>query len=109
MYPFAEHQQQCQRSMSTSSGGTFTFVFLKSIIMAATISLGRPYARNICSVFPLRKIKDGKAVCIDEIAPENMEDNEILYRHAVYNKNKIERWTKVCMLLSPKKNYLWIA
>ena len=32
---------------------TFTLVFLERIVIAATVSLGMPYASRICSIFPL--------------------------------------------------------
>ena len=47
----AELLQQCWRSLSQSSESTLTFIFLKSIIIVLTVSLGRPYARSICSIF----------------------------------------------------------
>ena len=40
-------------SVSPSGERTFTFRVLYSIIMAATVSLGRPLTRSIYSVFPL--------------------------------------------------------
>ena len=42
-----------KKSVSPSGERTFTFVFLYSFIMAATVSLGRSYARGICSIFSL--------------------------------------------------------
>ena len=40
-------------SVLPSGERTFTLVFLQSIIMAATVSSGRPHAKGICSIFPL--------------------------------------------------------
>ena len=61
-----------------------------------------------------RKIKNKKAVGLDEIPPEVWkirEFDDILLRHcnAVYNQNAIDRWTKRCILLFPKKGDLGIA
>ena len=39
--------------VSTSGERTFTIVFLYSIIMTVTVSLRKPLARSICSIFPL--------------------------------------------------------
>ena len=40
-------------SVSLSGERTFTLVFLQRIVIAATVSLGRPFASRICSIFPL--------------------------------------------------------
>ena len=42
-----------KKSVSPSGERAITFVFYKSIIIALTVSLGRPYAIRICSIFPL--------------------------------------------------------
>ena len=45
---------QCRSILCLNSGErTFTLVFLQRIIIAATVSFGRPYASRICSIFPL--------------------------------------------------------
>ena len=51
MYLLAAYLQQCQISLCLQR--TFTFVFLYSIIMAETVSLGSLLVRSICSIFPL--------------------------------------------------------
>ena len=54
----------------------------------------------------LRKIKNRKTTGLDEIPPD-----DILLRqcNAVYNQNRIERWTKGCILPFPKKGDLGLA
>ena len=57
----------------------------------------------------LTKVKNRKAASIDEIPTEIWKtkefDNLLLqYSNAVYNQNTIERWTKGCILLFPKKD-----
>ena len=41
-------------SVSPSGERTFTLVFLLRIVIAETVSFGRPYTSRICSIFPLR-------------------------------------------------------
>ena len=54
-----------KKSVSPSIDRTFTFVFLHSIIMAATVSFGRgTLARSICSIFPLFSIHRGRSLQI---------------------------------------------
>ena len=62
----------------------------------------------------LRKIKNRKAAGLDEIPPEVWkirQFDDILLRqcNAVYNQNRIERWTKGCILPFPKKGDLGLA
>ena len=62
----------------------------------------------------IRKIKSRKAAGLDEIPPEvckTRQFDEILLRkcNAVYNQNRIERWTKGCILPFPKKGDLGLA
>ena len=64
--------------------------------------------------FVLKKIKNRKAVGLDEIPPEvwkTRQFDDILLRHcnAVYNQNPIERWMKGCILPFPKKGDLGLA
>ena len=40
-------------SVSPSGDRTFTLVFLYRLVIAATVSLGMPYASRIYSIFPL--------------------------------------------------------
>ena len=42
-----------KKYVSLSGDRTFTFVFLYSIIMATTVSFGKPWASRICSIFPM--------------------------------------------------------
>ena len=42
-----------KKSVSPSGERTFYLHFFIEIIMAATVSLGRPYSRSICSILPL--------------------------------------------------------
>ena len=56
----------------------------------------------------LKKIKKRKAAGLDEIPPEvwktrQFDDILLRQRNAVYSKNRIERWMKVCILPFPKK------
>ena len=62
----------------------------------------------------LRKIKNRKRVELDEIPPEvwkTRESDDILLRHcnAVYNQNKIDIWTKGCIISFPKMDDLRMA
>ena len=62
----------------------------------------------------LRKIKNRKAVALDEIPPEGWKTrqfDDILLRHcnAVYSQNTIDRWMKGCILSFPKKVDLGLA
>ena len=62
----------------------------------------------------LRKIKNRKAIVLDEIPPEvwkTRQFDDILLRHcnAVYNPNPIDRWMKGCILPVSKKGDLGLA
>ena len=62
----------------------------------------------------LRKIKNRKAVGLDEIPPEVWKtrqfDNILLQQcNAIDNQNRIERWTKGCILPFPKKGDVRLA
>ena len=62
----------------------------------------------------LRRIKNRKAAGLDEIPPEvwkTRQFDDILLRqcNAVYSQNRIERWTKGCILPFPKKGDLGLA
>ena len=62
----------------------------------------------------LRRIKNRKAAGLDEIPPEvwkTRQFNDILLRqcNAVYSQNRIERWTKGCILPFPKKGDLGLT
>ena len=53
MFPSSTPTIMSKKSVPPSGERTFTFVFLYRIIMAATVSLGRPWARSIYFIFPL--------------------------------------------------------
>ena len=62
----------------------------------------------------LRRIKNRKTAGLDEIPPEvwkTRQFDDILLRqcNAVYSQNRIERWTKGCILPFPKKGDLGLA
>ena len=62
----------------------------------------------------LKRIKNRKAAGLDEIPPEvwkTRQVDDILLRqcNAVYSQNRIERWTKGCILPFPKKGDLGLA
>ena len=62
----------------------------------------------------LRRIKNRKAAGLDEIPPEvwkTRQFDDILLRqcNAVYSQNRIEGWTKGCILPFPKKGDLGLA
>ena len=62
----------------------------------------------------LGRIKNRKAAGLDEIPPEvwkTRQFDDILLRqcNAVYSQNRIERWTKGCILPFPKKGDLGLA
>ena len=76
------------------------------------IKLGPFTQEELYSV--LRKIKNRKAAGFDEIPPEvwkTRQFDDILLRqcNAVYSQNRIERWTKGCILPFPKKGDLGLA
>ena len=61
----------------------------------------------------LTKIKNRKAASLDEIPTEvwktrKFDDILLRYSNAIYNQNKIDRWTKNCILSFPKKGNLWM-
>ena len=66
---------------------TFTFVFLYSIIMAATVSFGSPWANNICSIFPL---------CIESKASEKSTNNIVASRFFSPTPSRFRRIVKIC-------------
>ena len=81
-------------------------------IMRIISKLGQFTQEELNSV--LRKIKNRKAAGLDETPPEawkTREFDDILLRHcnAVYNQNTIDRWTKGCILLFPKKGDLGLV
>ena len=51
MYPLAEHQQQCQKSLCSSSERTLTFVLLSNIIFIGKIKDSKYllYIRRVCN------------------------------------------------------------
>ena len=55
--PFSTPATMSKYSVSPSGDRTFTLVFLQRIVIAATVSLGMPYASRICSIFPLNGIE----------------------------------------------------
>ena len=57
----------------------------------------------------LRKIKNRKAAGLDEIPPRQFDDILLRQCNAVYNRNRIERWMKGCILPFPKKDDLGLA
>ena len=76
------------------------------------IKLGLFLLEELDSV--LRKIKNRKAVGLDEIPLEvwkTRQLDDILLRHcnAVYNQNPIDRWMKGCISPFPKKDDLGLA
>ena len=76
------------------------------------IKLGLLTQEELNSV--LRKIKNWKAAGLDEITPDvwkTREFDDILLWHCnvVYNQNTIDRWTKGCILLFPKKGNLGLT
>ena len=71
-----------------------------------------PFTKELDSV--LRRIKNRKAAGLDEIPPEVWKtrqfDGILLQQcNAVYSQNRIERWTKGCVLPFPKKGDLGLA
>ena len=73
-------------SVCLSGELTFTFMFLYSIIMAATVFLGRPLASSICSIFPL---------CMESKALENSINNIVASRFFA-STPRIRRIVKIC-------------
>ena len=76
------------------------------------VKLGHFTKEGLYSV--LRRIKNKKAAGLDEIPPEvwkTRQFDDILLRqcNAVYSQNRIERWTKECILPFPKKGDLGLA
>ena len=83
----AAHLLQCRSSLSRSGKRTFTFEYLFSIIMAATVSLGRPQASNICSIFPL---------CMELKALAKSTNNIVAPRFFARTTSRIRRIVKIC-------------
>ena len=83
---------------------------LRIISKQLDIKLGPFTQEELDSV--LRKIKNRKAVGLDEILPEVWKAKQfdnILLRHTVYNQNTIDRLTKGYILLFPKKGDIGLA
>ncbi len=64
----------------------------------------RQFMQELDSV--LRKIKNRKAAGLDEIPPEvwktgEFDDIQLQHCNDIYNQNKIDRWTKGCILPFP--------
>ena len=74
----------------------------KIIINQLDIKLVQITQEELDSV--LRKIKNRKAEGLDEITQKYGR-----HGNAIYNKNTIDRWTKGCILVFPKKGDLGIA
>ena len=93
----------------------YTCIYIITIIIISKqwdIKLG-PFTRDKLDSL-LRKIKNGKAVGLDETTPEiwkSRQCDDILHWHcnAVYNQNPIDRWMKGYILPFPKKGDLGLA
>ena len=83
------------KSLSPSNEWIFTFVFLFSIIMAATVSLGRPRARSICSIFPL---------CMALNALDKSTNNSVASRIFARTPFNIRGIVKICDVVD---RFLW--
>ena len=87
-------------------------IFHVYIYIYTDVKLGPFTKEELDSV--LRRIKNRKAAGLDEILPEvwkTKQFDDILLRqcNAVYSQNRIERWTKGCILPFPKKGDLGLA
>ena len=69
-----------EKSVSPSGEGIIAFVFLQSIIIAVTISLGRLYDSSICSIFPL---------CIESNDLKNSTNSSVASRFFAHTPSKI--------------------
>ena len=76
--------------VSPSVERTFNFLFLYSIIVAATVSLCRPKARSICSIFLL---------CMASKAFEKSTNNIIASEFFTLGLSRIRRIVKICDVL----------
>ena len=104
-------KQHSEKSLGNPPKGTDEPI-TKIVSNQLDIKLGQFMQEELDSV--RKKIKNRKAVGLDEIIPEvwkTKEFDDILLRHfnAVYNRNTIERWTKGCIPPFPKKSDLGIA
>ena len=92
MYLLAEHQWQCQRSLSPSGKWTFTWVFFKIFFYRESLwlwqfLLGRPLAISICSIFPL---------CMESNTLENSTNKSVASRFFTQTLSKIQRNVRIC-------------
>ena len=89
----ASHLLQCWSSLCLHPGsGLLLSCFLYSIIMAAMVSLGRPWASSICSIFPL--YMESKAL-------EKLKNNIIASRFFARSPSRIRRIVKICNVKDP--------
>ena len=74
-------------SVSPSGERTFTLVFLKRIVIAVTVSFGRPYASRICSIFPL---------CMESKALVKSTNSNVACRFFARTPSRILRMVNIC-------------
>ena len=74
-------------SVSPSAERIFTLVFLWRIVIAATVSFGRPYASRICSIFPL---------CMESKALVKSTNSNVACRFFARTPSKILRMVNIC-------------
>ena len=66
---------------------TIAFVFLKSIIIVVTVSLGIPYANNICSIFYL---------CMESNSSEKFINCSVVSRFFAFILSMIQWVVRIC-------------
>ena len=84
--PYSTSPAMSKESMSPSSERTFTFVFLSSTIMAATVSLGDRRLEIFCSISPLCKESNALQKSI----------NKCWLRFFTRTPSKIQQIVKIC-------------
>ena len=112
MLPAKKNEYTCGNNISRIYSENLQKLRMNRISNQFDIKLGQFMQEELDSV--QRKIKNRIAAGLDEIPTEawkTREFDDILLPHcnALYNQNAIDRWTKGCILLFPKKGDLGIA
>ena len=85
--PYSIPATMSKYSVSPSGERTFTLVFLYRIVIAATVSFGRPYASRICSIFPL---------CMESKALVKSTNSNVACRFFARMPSRILRMVSIC-------------
>ena len=88
--PWSTPATMSKYSVSPSGERTFTLVFLQRIVIAATVSFGRPYASRICSIFLL---------CMESKALVKSTNSNVACRFFARTPSRILRMVNICEVM----------